>query len=127
MVQTGAWMVADDRPLPGELEAFLDAGEPPLYFGFGSMRVRYFGPRALVENDEFRSSSTTLVNAEIGYDFNETWSLTGQVFNMLDSSDNDIEYYYASRLPGEPPEGVDDRHIHPTDPISGRLVLKVRF
>jgi vancomycin aglycone glucosyltransferase len=35
--QTGAWILADDRPLSHELEAFLDAGEPPIYFGFGSM------------------------------------------------------------------------------------------
>ncbi|MCD9194770.1 glycosyltransferase [Streptomyces albireticuli] len=39
VVQTGAWLLADDRPLSRELEAFLDAGEPPLYFGFGSGRV----------------------------------------------------------------------------------------
>ncbi|MFF0413663.1 glycosyltransferase [Kitasatospora sp. NPDC004745] len=37
LVQTGAWILADDRPLPADLEAFLDAGEPPVYVGFGSM------------------------------------------------------------------------------------------
>ncbi|MEU0331846.1 glycosyltransferase [Streptomyces sp. NPDC006193] len=37
LVQTGAWILPDDRPLPKELEAFLDAGEPPVYVGFGSM------------------------------------------------------------------------------------------
>jgi vancomycin aglycone glucosyltransferase len=37
--QTGAWIVPDERPLDPELEAFLDAGEPPIYFGFGSMRA----------------------------------------------------------------------------------------
>ena len=37
--QTGAWIVDDDRPLADELEAFLDAGEPPVYFGFGSIRA----------------------------------------------------------------------------------------
>jgi vancomycin aglycone glucosyltransferase len=36
-VQTGAWILPDDRPLPQELEAFLDAGEPPVYVGFGSL------------------------------------------------------------------------------------------
>jgi hypothetical protein len=29
----------DERPLDPELEAFLQAGEPPVYFGFGSMRM----------------------------------------------------------------------------------------
>ena len=37
VVQTGAWILPDDRPLPDELEAFLDAGAPPVYVGFGSM------------------------------------------------------------------------------------------
>nr|ADU56100.1 hypothetical protein CA878-22 [uncultured organism CA878] len=35
-VQTGAWILPDERPLPAELEAFLDAGSPPVYVGFGS-------------------------------------------------------------------------------------------
>ena len=37
-MQTGAWIVPDERPLPAELVAFLDAGPPPVYVGFGSMR-----------------------------------------------------------------------------------------
>ncbi|MEV6272783.1 glycosyltransferase [Kribbella sp. NPDC051936] len=37
VVQTGAWFLPDDRALPAELETFLDAGEPPVYVGFGSM------------------------------------------------------------------------------------------
>jgi vancomycin aglycone glucosyltransferase len=37
--QTGAWLVPNDRPLSREVETFLAAGEPPVYFGFGSMRA----------------------------------------------------------------------------------------
>jgi vancomycin aglycone glucosyltransferase len=37
--QTGAWILPDHRPLSPELEAFLEAGEPPVYFGFGSIRA----------------------------------------------------------------------------------------
>ncbi|MEU0572277.1 glycosyltransferase [Nonomuraea sp. NPDC005983] len=37
VVQTGAWILPDVRPLPAELAAFLDAGAPPVYVGFGSM------------------------------------------------------------------------------------------
>ena len=37
--QPGAWIVPDDRPLAADIDAFLDAGEPPIYFGFGSIRV----------------------------------------------------------------------------------------
>jgi vancomycin aglycone glucosyltransferase len=60
VVQTGAWILPDERPLPPDLEAFLDAGPPPVYVGFGSMRapqdiarvaieaIRAHGRRALV-------------------------------------------------------------------------------
>ncbi|RST01666.1 glycosyltransferase [Streptomyces sp. WAC07149] len=37
VVQTGAWVLPDERPLPAELVEFLDAGEPPVYVGFGSI------------------------------------------------------------------------------------------
>ena len=37
--QTGAWILPDDRPLSPELTDFLDAGDPPVFFGFGSMRA----------------------------------------------------------------------------------------
>lgn len=37
VVQTGAWILPDQRPLPADLLAFLDAGAPPVYVGFGSM------------------------------------------------------------------------------------------
>jgi vancomycin aglycone glucosyltransferase len=62
VVQTGAWILPDDRPLPAELVAFLDAGTPPVYVGFGSMPVpkdtagvaieaiRAQGRRAVVEH-----------------------------------------------------------------------------
>jgi vancomycin aglycone glucosyltransferase len=39
VVQTGAWILPDWRPLPADLESFLEAGEPPVYFGLGSMRA----------------------------------------------------------------------------------------
>ncbi len=60
VVQTGAWILPDERPLPTELEDFLDAGDPPVYVGFGSMpapknaaqvtidAIRAHGHRAIV-------------------------------------------------------------------------------
>jgi vancomycin aglycone glucosyltransferase len=61
VVHTGAWILPDERPLPDELVAFLNAGTPPVYVGFGSMRrvsediaqvaieaIRAQGRRALV-------------------------------------------------------------------------------
>ena len=40
VTQTGAWIRPDERPLPAGLEAFLAAGAPPVYVGFGSMLIR---------------------------------------------------------------------------------------
>ncbi|GAA1222594.1 glycosyltransferase [Kitasatospora nipponensis] len=39
VVQTGAWILPDRRPLSPELTAFLAGGEPPVYVGFGSSRA----------------------------------------------------------------------------------------
>lgn len=39
VIQTGAWILPDERPLSRELETFLTTGEPPVYFGFGSIRA----------------------------------------------------------------------------------------
>jgi vancomycin aglycone glucosyltransferase len=49
VVQTGAWILPDERPLPAELVAFLDAGTPPVYVGFGSMRALKDIARVAVE------------------------------------------------------------------------------
>lgn len=37
VVQTGAWIQLDERPLPTELLRFLEAGAPPVYVGLGSL------------------------------------------------------------------------------------------
>ncbi|PPK68815.1 GT1-family glycosyltransferase [Actinokineospora auranticolor] len=48
-VQTGAWVLPDDRPLPADLAAFLAAGPPPVYVGFGSMRAHADAARVAVD------------------------------------------------------------------------------
>ncbi|WP_375803596.1 glycosyltransferase [Streptomyces sp. A012304] len=40
VVQTGAWVLPDERPLSAELVEFLDAGASPVFVGFGSMPMR---------------------------------------------------------------------------------------
>jgi outer membrane receptor protein involved in Fe transport len=56
----------------------------------------------------------------------EHWELALDVINLFDEADNDIEYYYASRLPGEAVGGTEDIHLHPTDPRTLRLTLSWR-
>ncbi len=63
LVQTGAWMLSDDRPLPAELEAFLDAGEPPVYVGFGSMVMRTIPNLAHVAIEAVRAQGRRVVMA----------------------------------------------------------------
>jgi vancomycin aglycone glucosyltransferase len=48
--QTGAWIVRDERPLSDEIEAFLAAGDAPIYFGFGSIRATPDLARVMIES-----------------------------------------------------------------------------
>jgi hypothetical protein len=120
------------RQIPGSIETVLAAGvsvhDPDPERGlFASLRLRYFGPRPLVEDDSVRSRETILLNAEAGYRFNRNWSFSVEVFNLLDRHDSDIAYAYASRLPGEAAGGVDDLHFHPVEPLGARVTLTARF
>ena len=49
------------------------------------------------------------------------------VLNLLDSDDHDIDYYYASRLPGEPAGGVEDIHFHILEPRTVRVYATYKF
>lgn len=87
------------------------------------VRLRYFGPRALVEDNSARSNSTTVVNVGIGYQLTRNLKINGDVFNLFNSKDHDIDYFYESRLAGESAP-VADRHFHPIEPINGRISLR---
>ncbi|NXY94706.1 glycosyltransferase family 1 protein [Streptomyces sp. BR123] len=63
VVQTGAWIHADPRPLPAGLAAFLDAGAPPVYVGFGSMALHASGDVARVAIEAVRAQGRRVVVA----------------------------------------------------------------
>jgi hypothetical protein len=94
---------------------------------FGSIRLRYFGPRPLIEDDSVRPRATSLANLEAGYKFAKNIKVAVDVFNLFNARDSDIDYYYASRLPGEPMDGVNDIHLHPTLPRTARVNLILGF
>lgn len=94
---------------------------------FGALRGRYFGPRPLVEDDGVRSQASLIFNARAGYKFDNGLKLQLDVLNLFNARTNQIEYYYLSRLPGEPIGGVADRHVHPAEPLAVRLTLAGRF
>jgi hypothetical protein len=114
--------------IPGAIEQAFSAG---VSFDaqkrtFGSVRLRYFGPRPLIEDDSVRSASSTLVNAELGYRFAAGLSLTLEVFNLLDERTSDIDYFYESQLRGEAAP-VEDIHFHPAEKRSARLLAQWRY
>ena len=94
---------------------------------FGALKARYFGPRPLIEDDSVHSLSSLIFNARAGYRFDNGLKLQLDVLNLFDAQTNQIEYYYLSRLPGEPIGGVADRHIHPAEPRAVRLTLAGKF
>ena len=94
---------------------------------FGSLRWRYFGPRALVQDDAVRSKATSLVNLQAGYQLLKNLRATADVFNLFNEQVSDIDYFFASRLPGEPLGGVEDIHFHPAVPRTIRLSAVIAF
>ena len=93
----------------------------------GSVRWRYFGPRALVQDDTVRSKATSLVNLQAGYQLLKNLRATADVFNLFNEQVSDIDYYFTSRLPGEPLAGVDDVHFHPAVPRTIRISAVIAF
>jgi hypothetical protein len=117
---------AGDR-IPGAIGRAVAAGisvEGPWKVS-GSLRLRYFGPRPLIEDGSVESGSSTLVNGTLGYDLGNGLRLAVEGFNLLNERVSDIDYIYESRLPGET-EPVQDIHFHPAEPRSARLVIEWR-
>ena len=115
-----------------------------------SLRLRYFGPRPLTSDALYTSPSTALVNLGATYKFNSNWSLVGEVLNVLNRRDHDVDYAYVSQitpaaglgLPAIPPStlaGQEEvarvvnanaaftRVMHPVEPIQARFTLRYRF
>ncbi len=93
---------------------------------FASARVRYLGSAPLIEDNSVRASPSLLVNAGAGYRVGSV-ELRLDVLNLLDSNDNDISYYYTSRLEQEPLQGVDDVHFRPLEPRSVRASVSYHW
>ena len=115
--------------IPGALDRVISAGitvESRQPF-FGSLRLRHFGPRPLVEDGSVTSASTTVWNGEAGYRLSRRARVTLEMFNIFDAKASDIDYFYRSRLPGEPVQGIDDVHSHPAQPRTARVSLHMTF
>ena len=94
---------------------------------FGALQFRYFGPRPLIEDNSVRSKPTAIFNGRIGYKFNRDVRVELEGFNLANNQASAIDYYYTSRLPGEPAAGVNDVHFHPIESRSFRVSLTANF
>jgi outer membrane receptor protein involved in Fe transport len=115
--------------IPGSVASVVSAGVTLDGFHnvIASARLRYFGPRPLIEDNSVRSRATSLANLEGGYKLSKNVKLLADVFNLFNAADSDVDYYYASRLPGEPIDGVNDIHLHPALPRTARVNLVIGF
>ena len=119
----------DGNYIPEALQATAQAGITVQNLGpwTASIFGRYFGPRYLTQDGSIKSNSTTVFNLQATYQLNPSARLRFDVFNLFNAKSNDIAYYYTSRLPLEPPEGVNDIHFHPMESRSFRLGLLYNF
>lgn len=106
-----------------------------------SLRYRYFGPRVLDQAGAAVSAPTSLVNAQLSFKLRRGSRVNLDVFNLLNATGDDVEYYYGSWLPqdGKNPAlandpainpalgggGVNDYHLHPTESRVFRLTYSV--
>jgi len=91
-----------------------------------SLRLRYFGPRDLTSDGDYRSASTLLLNAEAGYQINKTWRVFVEFLNLLDNRDHDIDYAYTARItPTASPAFTDV--FHSVEPFQIRGGVTARF
>jgi outer membrane receptor protein involved in Fe transport len=80
-----------------------------------SLQWRYLGSGALVEDNSVRSLPSLTTNLRVSRKLGRQAEVTLDVFNLTDRQVSDIQYFYASQLPGEAAP-VDDRHVHPAEP-----------
>jgi hypothetical protein len=124
---------SDGNYVPEALVATFDGGVAvhdlagSLHRLSGGVRWRYFGPRPLTQDNSVRSPATSLVYTQAGYNVSDNWNVGVSVFNLFNTRASDIDYYYTSRLPGEPLAGVNDIHTHPAEPRSVRLSISARL
>jgi hypothetical protein len=123
----------DDAPegneIPSAVDQVFQAGlNVDLTNGwFGSLRLRYFGERPLIEDGSIKSDSSTIFNIRTGYSKND-WTFNADILNLTDSNDHDIDYFYESRLPTEPSGlGTEDIHYHVIEPRTIRLSINYKL
>lgn len=115
--------------VPGAIEHVVQAGLNADFASgwFGSLRVRYFGERPLVEDGSVTSDSSTVWSLRAGYRA-AAWTFKADILNLTDSDDHDIDYFYASRMPSDPAAvEIEDIHYHVIEPRTVRVSVGYKF
>lgn len=93
----------------------------------GSLGVRYIGPAPLIEDNSIRSNASIAANFRVNRKVSNELDVVLDILNLTDRKNNDINYYYTSRVSGEALGGVDGVHVHPAEPRTIRLTARMRF
>ena len=93
----------------------------------GSLGIRYIGAAPLIEDNSVRSNASVTANLRVNRKVSNDLDVALDVLNLTDRKNNDISYYYTSRVAGEPLGGVDGVHVHPAEPRTIRVTARMRF
>ncbi len=94
----------------------------------GGLQWRRLGPYPLIDGQKLpESHGYSEFNLDLAYELPHGWKLGATVSNLLNTHDYAAEYYYTTRLPGEPAGGVADFQVHPLEPCAARFTLTKEF
>lgn len=119
--------------VPGALDSSGEIGVSAAFPEWNAAaRLRYLGPAALIEDNSVRSEETVLVNLRAAWTpqkiaLLEGFEIYAELLNALDSKDNDITYFYETRLPGEPAGGIAGINSRIVEPRQVRVGITKRF
>ena len=125
---SGGTHVPNAVPLTASLAATYDNGGP----WFGGLRLRYLGAYPLEESGTEKSAAFWIANLKLGYRVDARLQISADVLNLFDRRANDIEYWGASCTRSEGAgcnggKGFDGRLLHPLEPRTLRLALRMNF
>jgi hypothetical protein len=117
--------VTDADRIPNSLEAAGSLGVTADAHGWlGALRLRYIGVRPLIEDDSVRGPAMTIVNLRLAKTIGHV-EIAADFLNLFDTQRADADYFYASRLPGEPLDGVEGIHSRAAEPRQVRVGVKI--
>ena len=91
-----------------------------------SVGLRYIGAAPLIENNSVQSSSSLTTNLRVNRRLNADLDMSFDVLNLSNRLNNDISYYYASRVTAAA-SSQDGVHVHPAEPRTLRVSARLKY